>query len=89
MDILLHLTFEELEAIKDIGPVGAGSIVYYFEENEALIAELLDEVHPVIEKKNMEEKSEVLPLFQKSFCVTGSFENISRDQIHAQIEQCG
>lgn len=25
----------------------------------------------------------------KSFCVTGSFENVSRDDIHAMIEQHG
>lgn len=28
-------------------------------------------------------------IFGKSFCVTGSFENFSRDEIHAQIENLG
>lgn len=72
-DILSGLTFEELEEIKDIGPVGAGSIVYYFEENEDMISRLLQEVHPTIEIKNIRDE-ENLPLTGKSFCVTGSFE---------------
>lgn len=72
-DILLHLTFEELEEIKDIGPVGAGSIVYYFEENEEMVTRLLQEVHPTIEIASASDE-ENLPLSGKSFCVTGSFE---------------
>lgn len=55
-----------------------------------MIARLLDEVHPAIEK--VQKSSEAQPdlkLVGKSFCVTGSFEGISRDQIHAIIEQNG
>lgn len=46
--LLTHLTYEELEAIHDVGPATAGSIVYYFEENEDMIMKLLREVHPKV-----------------------------------------
>ena len=87
-DILFHLTYEELEQIHDIGPATAGSIVYYFEENREMIARLLEEVHPTLTIEDQSQKKEAL-LSGKSFCVTGSFENISRDEIHALIEENG
>ena len=46
LNILFHLTYEELETIHDIGPATAGSIVYYFEGNREMIAKLLHEIHP-------------------------------------------
>lgn len=46
LDILFHLTYEELETIRDVGPVGAGSIVYYFEENHNMVRQLLQELTP-------------------------------------------
>lgn len=55
-----------------------------------MITKLLEEVHPVIPKSEVSNESEEeLKLTGKSFCVTGSFENISRDEIHALIEENG
>lgn len=87
-NILFHLTYEELEAIHDIGPATAGSIVYYFEENREMITKLLLEVHPTITREKLSQLKE-MSLFGKSFCVTGSFDDISRDEIHTMIEQNG
>ncbi|EKD29936.1 MAG: hypothetical protein ACD_78C00207G0005, partial [uncultured bacterium (gcode 4)] len=87
-----HLTYEELETIRDVGPVGAGSIVYYFEENHDMVRQLLQELTPtfpqVVGGLSQEWKA-ILNLAGKSFCVTGSFDGFSRDEIHAMIEQHG
>ncbi|OIO75966.1 DNA ligase (NAD(+)) LigA [Candidatus Gracilibacteria bacterium CG1_02_38_174] len=87
-EVCFHLTYEELEQIHDVGPATAGSIVYYFEENREMITGLLEEVHPVISSFESDNREgEELKLTGKSFCVTGSFESISRDEIHTFIEQ--
>jgi DNA ligase (NAD+) len=87
-DILFHLTYEELEAIHDVGPATAGSIVYYFEENREMLTKLLYEVHPTFIIGDRSQKKET-GLSGKSFCVTGSFEGISREEIHTMIEENG
>lgn len=86
LDTLLHLTYEELENIHDVGPATAGSIVYYFEENQDMMTRLLEEIHPTIVMDTTQKEAS---LAGKSFCVTGGFENISRDEIHAMIEENG
>ncbi|MDD2565818.1 MAG: NAD-dependent DNA ligase LigA [Candidatus Gracilibacteria bacterium] len=85
VDILFSLNSEKLQEIKDIGPIGAHSIVYYFEDHEILVKDLLNEIKIIIPQKS----EKILPngkLSGKSFCVTGSFLNISRDEIHSLIE---
>ncbi len=85
--ILTHLQLEELQQIKDIGPVAAGSIVYYFEENEVLIRGIIDELEIELPKViTLRGEENLGKLAGKSFCVTGSFEWISRDEIHEKIE---
>jgi len=49
---LQSLTVEELEAIKDIGPVSARSIVYFIEDKSELIKNLFAELNIEIEIKN-------------------------------------
>ena len=89
-EVLIHtlgrLSYESLESIYDIGPETAQSVVDYIEENGLLIERLLHELDIVIPLKK--EKWWGI-LFGKSFCVTGSFENISRDEIHELIEKNG
>jgi DNA ligase (NAD+) len=90
LQTLSHLQYEELQEIKDIGPVAAGSIVYYFEENENLISNLIQELDitlPKVASNDWENASGKLA--GKSFCVTGSFDGISRDEIHEKIEVDG
>lgn len=84
-DILdFHLTLEELEAVKDIGPGTAGTIATYFETHKHLLERLLARVTVVFPK--IVETSWALS--GKTFCVTGTFD-ISRDEIHAMIEENG
>ncbi|MBP8017058.1 NAD-dependent DNA ligase LigA, partial [Candidatus Gracilibacteria bacterium] len=86
-EILFNLNSEELEEIKDIGPIGAHNVVYYFEEYSDLVSRLLNEINIILPEISNQTSS--LPLNGKSFCVTGSFPDISRDEIHKIIEENG
>ena len=86
MQVLLRLNDEALETIHDIGLETATSIIEYIEKNGVLIERLLDELSIFIPER----KEKMLwILLWKSFCVTGSFEYISRDQIYELIEKNG
>ncbi len=79
------LSSESLEAVKDIGPETAKSIVAYFETHRHLLERLLARV-TIVFPKVVEKSSGILA--GKTFCVTGTF-NISRDDIHAMVEANG
>lgn len=81
---LANLNIEALVEIRDIGPVSAEAIVDYFVDQQSLVAALLEQVQPKIAIKT---SGGILA--GASFCVTGSFEGVSRDEIHAQIEAHG
>lgn len=85
---LFSLTEEELFEMKDIWPETARSFVEYMEENRELVERFFVELTfptesspPVIESSS--------PINWKSFCVTGSFDGISREEIHELIEKHG
>lgn len=79
-----HLSFEELEAVKDIGPGTAGTIITYFETHKHLLERLLERVSVTFPQI----AQNVGILEGKTFCVTGTFEK-SRDDIHEIIEKNG
>ncbi|MEX2016568.1 MAG: helix-hairpin-helix domain-containing protein, partial [Candidatus Hydrogenedentales bacterium] len=90
IDKLMAATVEELEDIHEIGRVVAESVHDFFEtaENQQLIAQL--------EKAgvNMEEGAGAdaggpRPFEGKTFVVTGSLENYTRDGIHDRIRALG
>lgn len=59
-------------------------MVSYFEENRDSLSELFKELAPTVPEAKKEGK-----FTGKSFCVTGSFEGVSRDEIHAFVESHG
>ncbi len=86
---VFSVTEENLLEVKDIGPETARSFVEYMESNREIVVRLFQKLefemlsnHPTIQPSNH-------PTNWKSFCVTGSFENISRDAIHELIEKNG
>ena len=85
-DELLHFDFslETLEAVKDIWPGTAGTISEYFATHKHLLERLLARV--TVTFSTVVENGWTLA--GKTFCVTGTFE-ISRDDIHAMIEENG
>ncbi len=85
MAFLKNISFEELEKIPEIWKETALSIVSYMEENISDIELLCNELYILVDTNTVQSNI----LNGTSFCVTGSFANISRDDIHALIEKNG
>ena len=89
IDSLIDATHEELATIRDIGPTLSVNIVNYFkdEKNMEEINELRNlgvnmtyNGKKIIEDENFKDKK---------FVITGSFDNLSRDEIKEYIEEHG
>ena len=92
LHIIFSITEEELLEVKDIGPETARAFIEYMGENRELVERLLSKLEIEIPGYGLFRASQwrqSSPLQWKSFCVTGSFERISRDGIHELIEQHG
>jgi DNA ligase (NAD+) len=87
-ETIQNITLEELLEIKDIGPETARAFMEYTQENTLLIERLLHELDLQIPEGISVWVTEWI-LSGKSFCVTGSFDAISRDEIHELIEKNG
>ena len=89
MDNLMNATYEELQVINDIGDIIAKSIVDYFhdEENIKLINKLKENnVNMTFDKSNYHESS----IFSgKTFVLTGSLINTTREEATSLIESLG
>ncbi len=86
IDNLMNANFEELINIKDIGDVIAQSVVYYFKNN----LHLIDELKEV--GLNMEYLGKVnndIEFSNKTFVLTGSLTNITRNEAKTIIEELG
>lgn len=86
IDNLMNANFEELINIKDIGDVIAQSVVYYFKNNLHLIDELKEL------GLNMEYLGKVnndIEFSNKTFVLTGSLTNITRNEAKTIIEELG
>ncbi len=89
LDSLINSTFEELNSIPDIGEIIAKSIVDYFneEKNQKIIEELKNigvnttYTGPKVEKNEN--------FYGKTFVITGTLNNYSRDEIEEKIELLG
>lgn len=87
LEKLRNMPAEELEALEDIGPVVAQGIASYFKEarNAEVIDRLLaggvDPTLPTAKKEG--------PLTGKTFVVTGTLKDFSRDQATNEIEERG
>ena len=89
IDLLMKASAEELAKIKDIGEILSINVVEYF-KNENNINELNElrrlgvnmnsEANEIIEDDNFK---------NKRFVITGSFDNITRDEIKEYIEKRG
>ena len=86
---LMNANFEELNAIRDIGPILANSVVEFFssEENKTLIKNL-DNIGVNMEyigQKNVDNVN----FINKKFVVTGTLSNYGRDEVKNIIENNG
>lgn len=89
MDALMNTTYEELEQINDIGSIIAKSIVEYFqnEENIELINKLKE--HNVNMNYINNNYQELEEFTEKTFVLTGTLTNITRDEASRIIENYG
>ncbi|MDD4151967.1 MAG: NAD-dependent DNA ligase LigA, partial [Candidatus Gracilibacteria bacterium] len=78
-----HFSLEDFENLPDIGPETAKNIVNYFLENKEFLNKYLKEIN-IDFGNNIQENGKLSGL---KFCITGSFENISRDEIVKIIEE--
>ncbi len=83
------LTLEKLLEVKDIGPETARAFVEYMRKNREMIEILLGKLDITLPTIRLSDYPTIRLFSWKSFCVTGSFEGISRDEIHEIIEQNG
>lgn len=79
---------ETLQAVSDIGPVVAKNIAAFFAEkhNRDVINKLIE---AGIHWDKIEKSSQNLPLAGKTFVLTGSLENLSRDEAKEKLEILG
>lgn len=89
LDAIFSISEEELVAIKDIGPETAESFVEYVYKNKEILTRLFQKLHIKVPAHSEGVNIQWSLISGKSFCVTGSFEGISRDEIHELIEKNG
>ena len=87
IDALINSSFEELSGIRDIGPTIAKSVVSFFSfDNIKLVNDLKKiGVNTVYLKKTIENTD----FSGKTFVLTGSLENFTRDEAKMKIEALG
>lgn len=89
LGVLMAASEEELLEVEDVGPIVASHIVHFFQQshNQEIISALLDEgvQWPAIEKKAVQE----MPLAGQTWVLTGSLENVTRDQAKARLIALG
>ena len=88
---LRHWSKDDLTALEDIGPVVAGSITAFFEnpQNLALIRDLRDLGVKTRADDQDQPEPEQQTLAGYSFVLTGTLQQLSRDEAKAAIEQRG
>jgi len=88
LDELSEATQEELEAIPEIGPRTANSIVLFFKEKKN--KELIEKLRRYgVQMGRKEERRKETPLTGKRFVFTGSLERYSRQEARELVESLG
>lgn len=95
LDTLMSTSNEELQSVKDIGPVAAHFVEEFFqqEENRDVIAALKnagvvwDEVQ--IDRNAADQDQQALPLSGLTFVITGTLSAMSRDEAKEKLQDLG
>jgi len=91
VDELAAASAAELKSIGGIGPIVAQALVEWFAEKEN--KELIKKLKKVLKIENetalRQAQGEKLPLFGKTFVLTGTMESFSRDEAKEKIRQLG
>ena len=88
MDNLMNASFEELSMIDDIGPIVANSIREFFLEEQTI--DLVSKLKTAgVNMNSLEEESEDNRFEGKTFVLTGSLEEFTRNEASEIIERLG
>ena len=88
MDNLMNASFEELSMIDDIGPIVANSIREFFLEKQTI--DLINKLKTAkVNMNSLEEESEDNRFEGKTFVLTGSLEEFTRNEASEIIEKLG
>ena len=90
LDALKNATVEELQQVDDVGPIVAGHVVSFFQQVhnlEVIDALLASGITPVLPEKL--DSDTTLPLMGNTYVITGTLENMSRDEAKAKLETLG
>ena len=88
MDNLMNASFEELSMIDDIGPIVANSIIEFFQEEQTI--DLMNKLKTAgVNMNSLEEESEDNRFEGKTFVLTGSLEEFTRNEASEIIERLG
>ncbi len=86
IDEIANASIEELNALNDFGEIMAISVYNFFKKDETKkIIEKLRNAGVNLKGSKEEKKSDILA--DKTICITGSFDNYSRDEIVKMIEE--
>lgn len=86
IDRLKKITLEDLEKVKDIGPIVAKSIYNWFRQKQNMkLLEKLKRAGIVIKEQKTKNKDQKLK--GKTFVFTGRFENITREEAKEKIRE--
>ncbi|MDP3996839.1 MAG: NAD-dependent DNA ligase LigA [bacterium] len=88
IDVLRKAKKEELDALENVGEIMADSIAEWFsdKENQKKVERLLKYVKIKLQPKK---ESAKLPLFGKTFVLTGTLETLSREEAKQKIKASG
>jgi DNA ligase (NAD+) len=89
LDAVMQATIEQLLAVPDVGPIVAQSIVDFFSESHN--REVVQQLRTLgVRWEEYESTStQILPLSGKTFVLTGTLANMSRDEAKSRLEALG
>lgn len=91
LEDLMNASQQELESIRDIGPIVAAHIRHFFETevNRAMVMELLEAGLHWPEDAGGSQATEDSPVRDKTIVLTGTLEQLTRDQAKVHLQTLG
>jgi DNA ligase (NAD+) len=89
LELLMHASLEQIEEVPDVGPIVAGHVRSFFDQqhNRDVIARLIERGvrWPGVQRPT----AEAQPLAGKTFVVTGTLSSLSREEAQERIRSLG
>lgn len=91
LDAMTKAGETELVTVKDVGPVVARHIRHFFDEknNLAILEQLLSFGIQAKARESLTQESQKLPLFNRTYVITGTLTQWNRDEAKSRLEALG